>query len=531
MPNIGTESNISLIRFAEQSVTPTTPDSAFSAIYMKADGLYVIDDAGAVTGPLSSIDGALLADGSVALAGAWNMGNYSLTNVNVDSGTITGITDLLIADGGTGRSSSTAYSVICGGTTSTQPQQSVSGVGTANQVLTSNGPLTLPTWEDTSGGGSLRAHNPQGRLSLTSGDPNDESDVTGSTLYYTPYLGDEISLVDPSTFVYGHLYFTEKSLSLSGYTANTLYDIWGYDNSGTLALDSTSWGTNTAYNISAMTAADPCVITYLHTSQIFAVGDDVCIQGITGNINTVTHAVTSITAIATLVAGVSYQIQIQIDTTGLTYTSGGTVRLLKNTRTTSIVLYNDIPRKSGDVLRRYLGTILIGGDGGEATSSTARRHVANYYNRVPLKIRSSLDAASSFTFAAATVFQLSNTPNCCNDGQGRVSYVTPYDGCALQGIWGTGMYTSVAGKSGIMSLEQNTIADYTRVAASDNAFAAQASYFSAGFASLFGNNDNEGYNYIQQLVYGTATANITVWVGDTNSSGKFQYGLRGHILT
>lgn len=46
--------------------------------------------------------GALMADGTVALAGAWDMGSQATTNVNIDSGTITGITDLAVADGGTG---------------------------------------------------------------------------------------------------------------------------------------------------------------------------------------------------------------------------------------------------------------------------------------------------------------------------------------------------------------------------------------------------------------------------------------------
>lgn len=46
----------------------------------------------------------LLADGTRTLGGAWNMGNQILTNVNIDSGIITGITDLAIADGGTGAS-------------------------------------------------------------------------------------------------------------------------------------------------------------------------------------------------------------------------------------------------------------------------------------------------------------------------------------------------------------------------------------------------------------------------------------------
>ena len=50
--------------------------------------------------------------------------------------------------GGTGGSSFTPYSVICGGTTSNGALQNVSGVGTSGQVLTSNGASALPTWKN-----------------------------------------------------------------------------------------------------------------------------------------------------------------------------------------------------------------------------------------------------------------------------------------------------------------------------------------------------------------------------------------------
>lgn len=59
---------------------------------------------------------------------------------------------LVVANGGTGRASSTAYAVICGGTTSTAAQQSIAGVGTSGQVLTSNGAGALPTFQTASGG-------------------------------------------------------------------------------------------------------------------------------------------------------------------------------------------------------------------------------------------------------------------------------------------------------------------------------------------------------------------------------------------
>jgi hypothetical protein len=53
----------------------------------------------------------------------------------------------VVAGGGTGDTSFTAYAVICGGTTSTGALQSIASVGTAGQVLTSNGAGALPTFQ------------------------------------------------------------------------------------------------------------------------------------------------------------------------------------------------------------------------------------------------------------------------------------------------------------------------------------------------------------------------------------------------
>lgn len=54
---------------------------------------------------------------------------------------------LPVASGGTGVASATAYSVLCGGTTSTNPIQAIASVGTTGQVLTSNGTGVLPTMQ------------------------------------------------------------------------------------------------------------------------------------------------------------------------------------------------------------------------------------------------------------------------------------------------------------------------------------------------------------------------------------------------
>lgn len=52
----------------------------------------------------------------------------------------------VVAGGGTGNTTFTAYSVLCAGTTATGAFQNVSGVGTAGQVLQSNGAGALPSW-------------------------------------------------------------------------------------------------------------------------------------------------------------------------------------------------------------------------------------------------------------------------------------------------------------------------------------------------------------------------------------------------
>lgn len=61
----------------------------------------------------------------------------------------------VVAAGGTGNSSATAYAVLCGGTTSTGALQSIASVGTSGQVLTSNGAGALPTFQAAAAGSAL----------------------------------------------------------------------------------------------------------------------------------------------------------------------------------------------------------------------------------------------------------------------------------------------------------------------------------------------------------------------------------------
>jgi hypothetical protein len=81
-----------------------------------------------------------------------------------------GGTDVAVADGGSGRSTATPYAVICGGTTTTNPHQSVASVGTSGQVLTSNGAGALPTFQNLPAASGVNLNTKTGNYTLVAGD-------------------------------------------------------------------------------------------------------------------------------------------------------------------------------------------------------------------------------------------------------------------------------------------------------------------------------------------------------------------------
>jgi hypothetical protein len=115
------------------------------------------------TTPVIDIDAAYVGQASITTLGTITTGVWNGT-------------DVAAADGGTGRSSHTAYAVICGGTTSTAAQQSIASVGTSGQVLTSNGAAALPTFQAVSGGVQV--------LTVTALDNTDSTYTVLVTDYY-----------------------------------------------------------------------------------------------------------------------------------------------------------------------------------------------------------------------------------------------------------------------------------------------------------------------------------------------------------
>lgn len=89
-----------------------------------------------------------------------------------------------------------------------------------------------------------------GRLTLTTGTAVTVADVTGTTLYFTPYQGNRISLFD-GTSTWSLYSFTELSIAVPATTV-TMYDVFVYDNSGTPTLELTAW-TNDSTRATAIT--------------------------------------------------------------------------------------------------------------------------------------------------------------------------------------------------------------------------------------------------------------------------------------
>lgn len=94
------------------------------------------------------------------------------------------ITSLPVIEGGTTSGNVTAYSVICGGTTTTGTLQSVSGVGTSTQALTSNGASVLPTWQTNPGISTLTGPGTSTNNAIATW-----NSTAGTTLFDNPSIG------------------------------------------------------------------------------------------------------------------------------------------------------------------------------------------------------------------------------------------------------------------------------------------------------------------------------------------------------
>jgi hypothetical protein len=98
-----------------------------------------------------------------------------------------------------------------------------------------------------------------GRLTLTSGTAVTSADVTGATtIYFTPRGGNRVALYDGSAWKV--LTFTELSLALGTLSNNTNYDVFVYDNSGSVAIDTLVAWTDGTTRVTALTLQDGVLV-------------------------------------------------------------------------------------------------------------------------------------------------------------------------------------------------------------------------------------------------------------------------------
>lgn len=202
----------------------------------------------------------------------------------------------VVAGGGTGNTTFTAYSLICAGTTATGAFQNVSGVGALNQVLVSQGAGTLPIWASVPGltpAALTKVDDTNVTLTLGGTPSTALLQAASLTLGWTGQLGltrggsgANLTAVNGAV-----VYSTASAMAFTAagtsgqffQSAGAASPVWA-----TIPGILTTWSTITAATLSAAInngyvinhAATACVITLPATA---AVGSKVAIRGLSGS--------------------------------------------------------------------------------------------------------------------------------------------------------------------------------------------------------------------------------------------------------
>jgi hypothetical protein len=213
------------------SVSPSTAGFILTSNGVTSDPSFQTASAsGAVTTLNADSGSATPSSGAIKISG----GSTGLTTTG--SGSTINLTGTLdVANGGTGLASTTAYAVLCGGTSSTGALQPIAGVGTSGQILTSNGAGALPTFQAAPSGG------------ITTIDGNSGS-VTGSTITIsTPASSGTLNFSGSSTTLTLNLYDGSDNFALGASATSTGGNAIAIGHSaGASALNSIVIGTNAA---------------------------------------------------------------------------------------------------------------------------------------------------------------------------------------------------------------------------------------------------------------------------------------------
>lgn len=508
------------------------------------------------TGDLRVTNAGTNAASVVTVGGTQTLTNKTLTSPTLttpalgtpSSGTLTNCTGLPVAGGGTGAASFTAYAVLCGGTTTTGPVQAIAGVGSAGQVLTSNGAGALPTFQ-AGGAGSSAPSAPQGRLTLQTGVPVMVTTQSAkTTVYYTPYQGQYVPLYDGSVFAMtstgGELSqaTTDTTKSPAAVAAESCYDVFVWTDGGTIrATRGPAWKLTATVTI---TIATPCVVTWtghglregapvvftttgalptgLTAGTVYYVGRSPAAN--TFNVSTTVANAAAGTFIATTGSQSGVQTGTNSDTSR--GTGAGTTELVM----TNGILLNANSITNGPAASRgtYVGTIRSNSSsqidwifGGLAANGTeAKLYVWNAYNRVSVTTAMQ-DSTNSWTYSTTT-WRSANASVTM-----RASFI---QGLVMESF--TAVYNAIGASStgcvngypvsGVGFDATNVIAVGSTTATTN----ATSSTQPGNIPAFFGSVGTMGSHYCQAIEYmSTATGTVTYY-GDNNAPTVYQSGLQ-----
>lgn len=240
----------------------------------------------------------------------------------------------------------------------------------------------------------------EGRLTLQSGTAVPSTDQTAkTTVYFTPYRGNRIALYD-GTSAWNVRSFSELSIAVPS-AVFRIYDVFAYDNSGTVALEALAWdsGGQVTFSPISMTNASP--VSVLYDGHPFETGQFGGVSG-SGGLTSINSKVWSMTKVNT------DNFTIDGSVGNGTYTSGATFHKVATDRATALTTQDGVLVKTGATTRRYLGSIMTTDTSGQCEDSVTKRFLWNYYNRVPRDLRR-LESTSSWTYSTATERMANNS--------------------------------------------------------------------------------------------------------------------------